>query len=332
MTQRRFARGLGLLFAPAAMLALVVLAPLLTPNDPSLQSSRWLNAPPTGVHVRDSGGAWRRPFIYRLVRVDQLEQRYAASKTVVPLVWLQDGRLLQSSDAETPFFLLGADGLGRDVFSRLLFGARTSLALAVVSTGLALAMGALVGAVAGYRGGLTDECLMRGADVILLLPGMYAALVLRALLPPVLPTPTVFALLTLIFAVMGAPLVARGVRGIVRAEREQDYVVGSRALGADTTRIATRHLLPQTMPFLMVQATLLVPAFIVGETTFSYVGLGFPDTEPTWGTMLLEASSARALADFPWLLAPVVAIFVVVVTMHLVGRHLGGSPEAPLAL
>ena len=120
------------------------------------------------------------------------------------------------------------------------------------------------------------------------------------------------------FAVVGAPFISRGVRGIVRSERRLDYAAAAASLGASHARVIFRHLLPAARGFILVELTLLVPAFIVSEATLSYVGLGFPDTVATWGTMLHDASNIRALADFPWLLSPAAAIFLVVLGLNLV--------------
>jgi peptide/nickel transport system permease protein len=127
----------------------------------------------------------------------------------------------------------------------------------------------------------------------------------------------VFALVAIIFVVVGAPFVARGVRTIVRTERELDYVAAARSLGAGHLRLLGRHILPAASAVLIVQAMLLVPAFIVAEATLSYVGLGFPDPVPSWGQMLHEASNVRAVVDFPWLLSPAAAIFLVVFALNL---------------
>ena len=322
------ARGAGL--ALCASLALLAAgAGVIGPHPPDAQSSRWQNAPPTPVHVRDGEGRWRRPFIYPLVRVSQLEQRYEQATRIVPLAFFSEGHLVRSThDDLAPLFVLGADSLGRDAFSRLLFGARVSLALAAAATALALILGGVIGGVAGFRGGAVDDAIMRSADAVQLLPAMYVALMLRSLLPMVVPPAQVFALLSVLFGAMGAPVVARGIRGLIRSEREQDYVAAARSLGASTPYILSRHLLPATASFLAVKATMLLPAFIVAETTFSYVGLGFSDSVPTWGTMLLDAGSARAFADFPWLLSPVAAIFLAVLGMHLAARR--GEQEVPL--
>jgi peptide/nickel transport system permease protein len=131
---------------------------------------------------------------------------------------------------------------------------------------------------------------------------------------------------------VGSPFIARGVRGIVRTERGLDYATAAAALGAGHVRLLARHLLPAARGFVLVEITLLVPAFIVAEATLSYVGLGFPDTVASWGTMLQDASSISAFADFPWLLSPAAAMFLVVLGLNLVlqGGPKAGSYERPI--
>jgi peptide/nickel transport system permease protein len=303
--------------AIAALAAL--LAPVIAPHGASDQFSGLLNAPPTKVRLRAADGSWHAPFVHPWIRVSQLEQRYEENHAVrIPLTWFTDGRVVSSSDeARAPLLLLGADSYGRDVFSRLIFGARVSLGLSLLAALGATLVGAALGAAAGYAGGALDDGLMRLSDFVLVLPAMYVALALRAVLPLVLEATTVFALLAAILAIVGAPVVARGVRAIVRAERQQDYAVAAVSLGASRTRLLARHLLPAARGFIGVQLTLLVPAFIVAEATLSYVGLGFPDPVASWGTMLHDAANIRAFADFPWLLSPAAAIFVVTMALNL---------------
>jgi peptide/nickel transport system permease protein len=311
-------------------------APALAPHGSDESFRALLNAPPTRPHLRDDMGAWHAPFIYRWVLVNQLEQRYEQNRSArVPLAWFSGGRLVQSTDDErAPLLLLGADSYGRDVFSRLLFGARVSLGLAVVAALGALLLGASVGGLAGYTGGAADDLLMRATDFVLVLPAMYVALALRAVLPLVLAPRDVFLILAGIFAIVGAPFFARGVRAIVRSERRQDYAVAATSLGASHARVLARHLLPAARGFMVVQITMLVPAFIIAEATLSYVGLGFPDPTASWGTMLHDASNVRVFADFPWLLSPAAAMFLVVLALNLVLERtqivVPGTAFAPL--
>ena len=297
MTRRAIALLSGLMVAAAV-------GPWLAPYAPDRAFRNFLHAPP--MPPRLSGGLAVHP----IALADRLEQRYVEDRSRwVPLPW--------SRRADEPVFLLGADSFGRDVLSRLLAGARVSIGLGVAGVLGASLVGAFAGLLAGVRGGWTDEAVMRVADCVLVLPALYVVLVLRAVLPLVLEPLTIFLLMAAIFTAVGWPFVARGVRAIVRREREREYVMAARSLGAGPSRVLWRHLLPPCAGHVAVQATLLLPAFILAEATLSYLSLGFPDTHPSWGTMLIEAANVNAIARFPWTLAPAVAILAVTFVTNL---------------
>ena len=299
---------------------IAAIGPWMAPYDPETQHRDFLYAPPMLPRVLHDG-ALRTPFVYAISLQDRLEQRYAVDRTrALSLPWFGDQN-------DGPVFLLGADSYGRDLLTRLLHGARFSLSLALLSVAGALLIGTVIGALAGYHGGWVDDVAMRAVDFVIVLPVIYVALVLRAMLPLVLPPATVFVLMATIFALVGWPFVARGVRSIIAAERQREYVLAAYSLGASSWRIMGRHLLPACTGYLLIQATLLLPAFILGEATLSYVGLGFPGHVPTWGTMLFDAANVNAISRFPWTLAPAAAIFVVVLTANLILRlPAGASP------
>jgi peptide/nickel transport system permease protein len=291
------------------LIALAAVAPALAPYEPGRAFRDFLHAPP--MPPRLDGAT---PVAHPLVLADRLAQRFEPDRSrTVPLPWF--------GEADAPVFLLGADDFGRDVLSRLLHGARTSIGLALVATFGAVLIGALAGAWAGYRGGWVDEALMRTADFVLVLPVIYVVLVLRAVLPLVLPAGTVFLLVSAIFVLVGWPFVAKGVRAIVAVERSREYVQAAQSLGAGHARIVTRHLLPACAGHLLVQATLLLPAFILAEATLSFIGLGFPDPVASWGTMLAGAGNYNSIARFPWTLTPAIAIFAIVLATNLIATE-----------
>jgi len=315
--------GIGLL----ALIGLVaILAPWVAPNAPDRAFADLFSAPPTAVHVWDGGP--RAPFIYRRRMVSRLEKRFETVITErIPLRWFHGGHLVTGDpDAGVPLLLLGADGYGRDIFARLVHGSRLTLALALLGTLGATLLGGLVGGVSGYAGGRVDLLLSRVTEFVLVLPAIYVVLALRAALPLVVPPRTVFLSLAGIFVVLGWPTVARGVRAIIASERSRDYVSAAEALGAGSARVLLRHLLPSARGHLLMQATLLLPAFILAEATMSYIGLGFPEGTPTWGTMLQDAANAALLGDAPWALAPAGAIFLVVLAVNLAVQGAGRGP------
>lgn len=293
-----------------ALIVVAAAAPWLAPYDPEQQHRQFLYAPPMVPRVLDQGEL-RAPFVYPIAMADRLAQRYEEDRSrVLPLPWSGDA-------TSAPVYLMGADSFGRDLLSRLLHGARVSLTLALAAALGAVLIGTVIGLLAGYLGGWIDDVAMRAADFVIVLPIIYVVLVLRAVMPLALPASVIFGLMTAIFALVGWPFVARGVRAIVAAERGREYVDAARSLGAGHWRIMRRHLLPACSAYLLVQMTLLLPAFILGEATLSYVGLGFPEHVATWGTMLADAANINAMTRFPWTLSPAVAIFFVVLAANL---------------
>lgn len=219
------------------------------------------------------------------------------------------------SQAPTPTHWFGTDDLGRDLFTRTLYGARVSLTAGVVSVALATFIGTTLGMIAGFLGGWVDELIMRFIDALLALPFLVLAIALAAVLGPNLQN----AMLAI--AVVTAPTFARIVRGEVLVQREREYVQAAHALGASGTRIILRHLLPNITSGLIVQITLAIATAVLAESTLSFLGLGVQPPTASWGAML---DSARGfLANAPWMaFFPGTAIFLTVLAFNLVGDGL----------
>lgn len=298
--------------------AAALAASSLAPHDPWTQFADFEYAPPMPPRILDDQGGLHRLFIYPVRLVNRLERRFEEDRTRrVPLRWFTGGKVLSTDDEEAPWLLLGGDALGRDVFARVLGGARLSLGVALLATAGALLIGAALGAAAGFAGGAVDSAAMRLADFVIVLPVIYVVLALRAVMPLILTPQQIFWTLVAVLACAGWPYAARGVRALIAAERQKEYAEAARAMGAGRLRILLRHLLPATRGYLGVQATLLLPAFIVAEATLSFVGLGFPDSSPSWGVMLPQPAETHALMQAPWLLSPAAAIVITVLALHL---------------
>jgi peptide/nickel transport system permease protein len=210
---------------------------------------------------------------------------------------------------------LGTDELGRDVLSRLIWGARASLMAGLVSVGLALSLGVPLGLMAGYAGGRVEAVVMRFIDAALAIPFLILAIAMATFLGPSLDN----AMLAIGLSV--TPVFARLTRGQVLSAKHEDYVEAARALGNPPWRIALRHILPNVLPPILVQSTLAIAGAIIAEAALSFLGLGQQPPQPSWGSMLNAARSF--LSQAPWLaVAPGAAIFVVVLAFNMFGDGL----------
>jgi peptide/nickel transport system permease protein len=277
---------------------LIVLgAGLLAPYGFAEQQRDFPYAPPTNVHF-----AGTHLFVYGLV--SDGTGGYVEDRTrTYPMRLFRNGRLF-GVDQPGVLFLAGSDGYGRDVFSRILYGAQISLLTGVLAAILSLSIGWALGTAAGFFGGWTDQILMRGSELFMALPWFYLLLAIRAFLPLHIGTTEALLLLIAIIGGVGWVRPARLVRGVVLSARERGYVLAARGFGANPIYLIRRHIFPQTAGVILTQATVLIPLYILAEVTLSFLGLGVGEPVPSWGNMLAEARQYNALTEHPWLLAP----------------------------
>jgi len=222
--------------------------------------------------------------------------------------------------------LLGTDDLGADVFGKLMFGARISLTVGILASIVAIAIGMLMGGIAGFYGGWIDELILRFVEALSAIPDLFLLLTLSAIFYPLhLPSTTQFMVIIVALSVIGWGTTARAVRGQVLSLRERDFTVAAQALGASNTRVITRHLLPQTLSFVIVSLSIQIPGYTLAESVLSFFGLGVQPPSTSWGLMLSTAQSfagVTGLTDRWWIFTPGVAIFVAVLTWNLLGDGL----------
>ncbi|AFY74680.1 ABC-type dipeptide/oligopeptide/nickel transport system, permease component [Synechococcus sp. PCC 7502] len=236
---------------------------------------------------------------------------------------------LFSTTGEGRLNLLGTDDQGRDQFTRLLYGGRVSLFIGIIGTSISFAVGCLVGGISGYFGGLLDSFLMRLVEVIMSVPSIYLLVALAAILDknPFTQLPFTnaerFILITVIISFVQWAGLARIIRNQVLSIKEEQFVTAAIATGADSLRIITRHILPQTSSFIVISATLAIPSFIVSESVLSLIGLGIQPPDPSWGNMLSLATNASVIILQPWLIwSPAVLIILTVLSFNLLGDGL----------
>ncbi len=315
---------------------MVLSAGFLAPYDYASQNRTLPFAPPTRIHFVDTHGEWHfRPFVYGLVDQPGNFGSYSEDlDQVFPVRFFVHGdeyklignvtshlHLLGVSEPGR-IFLIGADGYGRDQFSRLLFGGRISLFSGLLAASLCLVVGSGFGVVAGFYGKWIDEMIMRLAELFLALPWLYLLFAVRAFLPLHITPTAAFLLLVMVIGLVGWARPARLVRGIVLSAKERNYVLAGRNFGASDLYLLRRHILPQTAGVLLTQAALLIPQYILAEVTLSFLGLGVGEPEPSWGNMLASLQQYHVLVSYWWMFIPGVALIPVFLSYFLLANAL----------
>jgi peptide/nickel transport system permease protein len=316
--------------------AMAILAPFIAPYSEEEMDRRRYFHPPHQVHWVGADGLHLRPFVHQTELANQSTFAYReVAGTERPIRFFVRGseytilgvihsnRHLFGLDNGDRIYLLGTDSFGRDEFSRLLYGGQVSLTVGLVGILISFSLGLVLGGISGYFGGVTDSTIMRSTELLLSIPSLYLIIALRAVFPIDLPSQQVYLGIVAILAFIGWAGLARVIRGLVLSIRRNEYVTAAEALGVSRFRIITRHILPNTWSFVIVAATISVPGYIQGEVVLSFLGVGVQEPASSWGNMLNQARSIRALTSFPWLLyVPGLAIFLTVMAFNFLGDGL----------
>lgn len=311
---------------------------IIAPYDPEESFIQYKLAPPSRVHIFDTEGNLQRPFVYKINRErdsETLRSIYTEdTSTIYPIRFFVQGSEyklwgrwpmslhlfgLDAPQDEQGILLIGADRLGRDVFSRIIYGARISLTIGLVSVIVSLILGILFGGLSGFYGGAIDNAIQRMIEFIRSVPEIPLIMGLAAALPADWPVIRLYFGITIVLSMVGWTGLARVVRGRFLSLREEDFVMAARLSGSSEMRVIFRHMLPSFFSHIIATLTLSVPAIILAETGLSFIGLGLRAPAISWGVLLQEAQNVRSMALAPWVLTPGIAVVIAVMAFNFLG-------------
>lgn len=331
----------------ALIYLVAIFADFLAPTSPDAFNPKYSYAPPQAIQWmwQDEAGDWTfKPHVLGYATVNDpktfTRKLMPDPANRLPIVLFpqvtpykmfgflpMNHVLFGLADRSQPFFLLGSDRIGRDMLSRMIHGARISMSVGVVGVLFSVTIGVLLGGISGYFGGIIDTVVQRVIEFIISIPTIPLWLALAAALPKMWDPLLVYLMITLILGLVGWTEMARVVRGRIMSLKHEDYVAAARLDGVPEMRLIVRHMLPALTSHIIASASLAIPATILAETALSFLGLGLQPPIVSWGVMLQDAQSVRALASAPWLLMPGLAVIIAVLALNFLGDGLRDATD-----
>lgn len=321
-----------------------IFAEFMVPYDTAQRFGDAIYASPTKIHFFDAEGKLTTPFFYSTKsKVDPATFRYVSvtidetqvnrvrffAKTepykILGLVPMN--RRLYSVEGDQPVFFLGADQLGRDLLSRIIYASRVSLFVGFGGVIISFFLGILLGGISGFSGGVVDITIQRIIELLMCMPQIPLWMALSAAIPTEWTGIQTYFAITLVLSLVGWTGLARVVRGKILSMREEDYVIAARISSATNLSIIFRHLLPGITSYLVVHVTISIPYMILGETTLSFLGLGIRVPDVSWGSLLQQAQDVIVITNYPWLLLPAVFIVSAVILFNFIGDGLRDAAD-----
>lgn len=320
----------------------ILICEFLAPYNLHTRNMDYIYSPPQRVHLFHNG-QFVGPFVYgrqMTLDMDTLKRNYIEKQDDVQRIrffcrgdsyrfWglIEGDRHFVCPAKNGQLFLAGTDRLGRDVLSRIIYGARISLTIGLVGISFSFVLGIVIGGLAGYHGGIFDLIVQRIIEVLQSIPSIPLWLALAAIMPITWSPALIYFGITVILGLLDWTGLARAVRSKLLALREEDYVLAAQLMGARSSRIIGRHLIPGFMSHLIATATLSIPSMILGETALSFLGLGLRAPITSWGILLTEARSVNVIAFYPWLLLPMLPVILVIMAFNFLGDGLRDAAD-----